>query len=180
VEKDDDGMSTTELVRGPLATATGGIDLQSAVEFIWWEADLLDRHDYKPWLAAWTADGRYVIPTERAEDENHAMRLNIAYDDAVMRVARVKRLLSGFAMSSAPSARTARTLSRFVRTKDTAEGLEIRCAQHIIEHKFERTRILAADILYRLVRTDGGIALAYKEVRLINSDEPLWGIGYLL
>lgn len=173
-------MSTTELVHGPLATGTSDVSLQSAAEFIWWEADLLDRHDYKPWLAAWTADGRYVIPIERAEDESHATRLNIAYDDSQMRVARVKRLRSGFAMSSAPAARTARTLSRFVRTRDTAEGLEIRCAQHIIEHKFERTRMLAADIVYRLVRTDHGIALDYKEVRLINSDEPLWGIGYLL
>jgi hypothetical protein len=35
-------------------------------------------------------------------------------------------------------------------------------------------------VLYRLVRTDAGIALARKEIRLINSDDPLWGIGYLL
>jgi hypothetical protein len=35
-------------------------------------------------------------------------------------------------------------------------------------------------VTYRLVRTDGGVALDQKVVRLINSDDALFGIGYLL
>lgn len=173
-------MSTTQLADAPVRVGSSGISLQDAAEFAWREADMLDRHDYKPWLALWTADGRYVIPIERKEGIEYLDALNVAYDDAEMREARVKRLRSGFAMSSAPAARTARTVSRFVRTGETAEGLEVRAAQHIVEYKFERTRILAADVVYRLVRTETGIALAYKEVLLLNSDDALWGIGYLL
>lgn len=173
-------MSTTELAQNSAAQRLSGITLQEAAEFIWSEAELLDRHDYKPWLALWTADGRYVIPIEQDEKVDPASALNIAYDDAEMRQARVKRLRSGFAMSSAPAARTARTVSRFVKVSDEAGGLTVRGVQHIVEYKFERTRLLASEMLYRLVRTEEGIALDYKEIRLINSDDPLWGIGYLL
>ncbi len=172
-------MSMTDLAQAPVDEATSGITLQEAVEFIWNEADLLDRHDYKPWLALWTENGKYVIPIER-DVKDYASALNVAYDNAEMREARVKRLRSGFAMSSAPAARTARTVSRFVRVGDTSERLVIRAAQHIVEYKFERTRMLAADVLYHLVRTETGLALEYKEVLLINSDDFLWGLGYLL
>lgn len=172
-------MSTTELTQEGVAESASGISLQEAAEFIWLEADLLDRYDYKPWLKMWTEGGLYVIPIER-DVADHANALNIAYDDAEMREARVKRLRSGFSMSSAPAARTARTASRFVRTGETMDSLEVRCAQHIVEYKFERTRILATDVTFRLVRRDDGLAIDFKEIRLINSDDFVWGIGYLL
>jgi len=79
------------------------IGLQEAIEFIWREADLLDRHDYNAWLALWTEEGRYVIPIDRG-DVDPETALNVAYDDATMREARVKRLSSAAALSAAPSA----------------------------------------------------------------------------
>jgi len=155
------------------------IELQQAIEFIWREADLLDAQDYPGWLALWTVTGHYVIPIERDSDD-HAAHLNIVYDDHSMREARVQRLCSGLSMSASPSARTVRTVSRF-RALDEVEGASvIRCAQHLVEYKYDRTRILAADVTYRLVRTDCGLALDEKVVRLINSDDALFGIGYLL
>lgn len=173
-------MSTIELAQPATNQGGSGITLQEGAEFIWREAEMLDRHDYKPWLALWAPGSHYVIPIDQDEDVDPAGTLNIAYDDAEMREARVRRLRSGFAMSSAPAARTARTVSRFVPLSDDAGVLTVRGVQHIVEYKFERTRILAAEVVYALERTGLGIALVRKEVRLINSDDPLWGIGYLL
>jgi 3-phenylpropionate/cinnamic acid dioxygenase small subunit len=155
------------------------LELPEAVEFIWHEADLLDAQDYAAWLALWTATGHYVIPIER-DSEDHAAELNIIYDDHAMRAARVKRLSSGLSMSASPSARTCRTVSRFRRLDDIDAMAVIRCAQHLVEYKYDRTRILAADVTYRLVRAGSGIALERKVVRLINSDDALFGMGYLL
>lgn len=157
---------------------TAAISLDEAMTFIWREAEMLDRHDYKPWLALWTEGGRYVIPIDRT-DGDPAATLNIAYDDAEMRQARVKRLLSGFAMSSAPAARTVRTVSRFTTDAEDTGVLTVRAAQIIVEFKYERTRILAADAIYRLIRDGDGLKLDRKTVRLINSDGALHGIGYL-
>lgn len=155
------------------------ISLYEATRFIWAEADMLDRLDYKPWLPLWTATGRYTIPVEH-DAQDYDNQLNVAHDDAVMRAARVKRLLSGFSMSAAPPARTVRTVSRFVVTGEEAEAIEIRAAMVLVEYKYERTRVLAADVDYRLVREDGVLKLDRKVVRLANCDDFLHGIGYLL
>jgi 3-phenylpropionate/cinnamic acid dioxygenase small subunit len=162
-------------------TATGvAITLQAATEFIWREADALDSRDYESWLRMWTADGLYIIPIER-DVADHAAALNIAYDDGPMREARVKRLRSGLSMSAASAARTVRTVSRFVPLREEPGMLEVRCAQHVVEQKRDRTRVIGADVMYTLVAAaDGGLALALKVVQLIDSDEAQRGLGYLL
>jgi len=165
-------MSTQTLTRP-------AITLEEATRFIWAEADLLDRLDYKPWLALWTATGRYTIPTERDAVDFDAV-LNVVHDDATMRGLRVKRLMSGFAMSSAPPARTVRTVSRFVVTGEGEGSLSLRAAMLLGEYKYERTRVLAADVDYHLVRVEDAIRLDRKVVRLVNCDDFLHGIGYLL
>jgi 3-phenylpropionate/cinnamic acid dioxygenase small subunit len=180
VETDDDVMSALEDKARPAPLRR--VELQEAIEFIWLEADLLDAQDYPEWLTLWTADGHYVIPIERerGDADDHAAQLNIVYDDATMRAARVKRLMSGLSMSASPSARTVRTVSRFRRLDDVDGATVIRCAQHLVEYKYDRTRTLAADVTFRLVRSGTSLAIARKVVRLVNSDDALFGIGYLL
>jgi 3-phenylpropionate/cinnamic acid dioxygenase small subunit len=182
VEADDDRVSGVSGVSGVRPDAAA-ISLQEAVEFIWLEADLLDSQDYTTWLGLWTAEGRYVIPIERSGDD-HADRLNVVYDDRLMREARVRRLQSGLSMSASPSARTVRTVSRFRALGERDGATRVRCAQHLVEYKYDRTRTLAADVSYRLVRapvgSGAGILLDEKVVRLINSDDALFGMGYLL
>jgi 3-phenylpropionate/cinnamic acid dioxygenase small subunit len=177
VEADDDGMSAPQEHHKPAPLRR--VELQEAIEFIWLEADLLDSQDYPEWLSLWTAGGLYVIPIERDGDD-HAAHLNIVYDDQAMRSARVKRLTSGLSMSASPSARTVRTVSRFRKLDDVDGATVIRCAQHLVEYKYDRTRTLAADVTFRLVRAGAGLALERKVVRLVNSDDALFGIGYLL
>ncbi len=154
------------------------LSLDEAIRLIWLEADLLDNHDYKPWLALWSDAGRYIIPIER-NIADYAAHLNVAYDDGEMRQARVKRLVSGFAMSSAPAARTVRTVSRFRMLETGAGSIVVRAAQHIVEYKYERTRVLAADVTYKFVRAGEDLKLEQKVVQLINSDDALFSLGYL-
>lgn len=159
--------------------ATMAPTFDEAIAFIWAEADLLDRLDYKKWLPLWTEGGRYIIPTERGI-EDFDDRLNVVNDDAEMRAARVKRLLSGFSMSSAPPARTVRTVSRFVPLSADDGAIVLRAAQIIAEYKYERMRILAGDVEYRIVRGVDGLKIDRKIVTLVNCDDFLHGIGYLL
>jgi len=159
---------------------TNTITLAQATEFIWAEADLLDRLDYRPWLKLWTETGRYIIPTER-DPADYAEVLNIVYDNQTMREARAKRLLSGFSMSSAPPARTVRTVSRFVVTASGEDFVELRAAQMLAEYKYGHMRFLPADLRYRIVRAPGGaLLLDEKIVTLVNAEDYQFGIGYLL
>ena len=163
-------MSTAHLEHPTLTDLTA---------FVWQEADMLDRLDYKAWLKLWREDGLYIVPVERGVSD-HANAVNVVYDNAEMREMRVKRLLSGFSMSSAPPARTVRTVSRFVETARSADAVDLRAAQVLVEYKYERHRVLAADVDYRIAITPEGFKLARKVVTLINSDDALHGIGYLL
>jgi 3-phenylpropionate/cinnamic acid dioxygenase small subunit len=167
VEKDD-------------AAVSEATKMQEAIEFIWREAECLDAKRYDEWLQMWTEEGRYIIPVERGITE-YADALNVVYDDSAMRAARVQRLLSGASMSANAAAQTVRLTSRFVTGEASKEHLMLRCAQHLMEHKRGISRVLGADIVYRLVRRPGGgLALDRKIILLANSQDALHGIGYLL
>jgi len=151
-----------------------------AIAFIWAEADMLDRLDYKPWLKLWTETGEYIIPVER-DAPDYADALNIVLDNQEMRESRAKRLLSGFSMSSAPPARTVRTVSRFAIQAQDDTSITLRGAQMLAEYKYQHMRFLPADMLYRIVRgPDGGLLIDRKVVTLINAEDFQFGIGYLL
>jgi len=158
---------------------TGAISRDEAIDLIWHEADLLDRLSYKPWLKLWTEAGLYIVPTERGVAD-HANSLNVVYDNAAMRHARVKRLLSGFSMSSAPPARTVRTISRFVVSAQSDEAIELRAAMMVAEYKYERMRVLAGDVDYRIISVSDSLKIDRKVVTLVNAEDFLHGMGYLL
>lgn len=151
--------------------------LQDAQAFIWAEADILDRQDYDAWLALWSDEGFYTLPIGDGEDFDNA--LNLCHDDAKMRRDRIARFQQGFSISSAPPARTIRTVSRFVIDKVEGDEVTVRCAEHLIEDKFGRQRIWAANLSYTLIVTSGGFKIRHKVARLLNSDGMLNSFSYL-
>jgi 3-phenylpropionate/cinnamic acid dioxygenase small subunit len=161
------------------ATASLTITLAEAMEFAWYEADLLDHAIYDEWLSQWTADALYIVPIEpgTTDFENS---LNYAYDDHGMRKKRVERLLNGQSVSASPVALTVRSLSRFRMLRADESSCELRCAQIITEFRRGRERMYTADVTFQLVRGDAGLKIKQKLVWLINSTEALSGIGYIL
>lgn len=151
--------------------------LHDVAEFIWAEADLLDRKDYDEWLALWLPEGFYTLPIGDTEDFDNA--LNLCHDNAHMRRERIVRFQQGFSISSAPPARTVRTVSRFVIEKAEGDTITVRSAEHVVEDKFGRQRVWAADMLHVLVRQDDSFRIRNKVVRILNSDGMLNSFSYL-
>jgi len=145
--------------------------------FLWFEADLLDDKDYDTWLNLWTEDGLYIMPM--GEGTDYANQLNLCYDNAKMRRDRVGRFQAGFSISSAPPAKTVRTISRIVIVSATDDLVEVRAAEHLVEDKFGRQRVWAGDAFYTLKREAAGFKLHQKIVRLLNSDGTLNSFSYL-
>ncbi len=150
-----------------------------AVEFIWREAEMLDRRDYKAWLDLWDPAGHYVVPIDPATTD-FASTLNYVYDDHHMRELRVQRMTSGFSASASDAARTVRTVSRFTLTSDAADTVEVSSAQVLIAYKRGVSTIFAADISHRISFASGEPRLVQKVIRLIDSTEALNAIGFLL
>ena len=169
-------MSTPNLNEGNLKE----IGLNEVVEFIWREADMLDRGAYEDWLGLWTQGGRYVVPVDPAATD-FDNTLSYINDDRAMRSMRVRRLTGGQSVSASHAPRTVRTVSRFVTVKAEAEAYEVRCAQILIAHKRDKTEMLAADITYRLVAGGPqGLAIDQKVVALANAADALNCYSFLL
>jgi len=150
-----------------------------AIEFIWLEAELLDRRDYHAWLQLWDAEGMYVVPID-PNTTDYAATLNYAFDDQHMRELRVQRMTSGYSASASDAARTVRTVSRFTRSSDSADVVEVKSSQIIIAYKRGVSTVFAADLTHKIGMKNGEPHLLEKVIRLINSTEALNAIGFLL
>jgi 3-phenylpropionate/cinnamic acid dioxygenase small subunit len=153
--------------------------LARAIEFIWREAEMLDRRDYRAWLDLWDASGFYVVPID-PQATDFAATLNYAYDDQHMRELRVQRMVSGYSASASDAARTVRTVSRFTLTSDAADVVEVKSAQVIVAYKRGASTIFAADLTHKISFATGEPRLVEKVIRLIDSTEALSAIGFLL
>ncbi|MHC3823579.1 aromatic-ring-hydroxylating dioxygenase subunit beta [Pseudomonas sp. S2_B10] len=153
--------------------------LQEVTAFIWQEGDMLDHGEYENWLGRWTEKGVYVIPIDPKETD-FENTLNYAYDDHHMRLLRVQRLVGGESISTSPQPRTVRTLSRIRVLADDGASVTVRCAQNVREFRKESLKHYSADVVYELVRYEGQFKLHRKVISLINSDDSLAGIGYIL
>jgi 3-phenylpropionate/cinnamic acid dioxygenase small subunit len=150
-----------------------------AIEFVWREAELLDRRDYRAWLELWDPKGIYVVPID-PDTTDYEATLNYAFDDQHMRELRVQRMTSGHSASASDAARTVRTVSRFTRSWDSTDLVEVKSSQIIIAYKRGVSTIFAADLTHKVSMANGEPALVEKVIRLINSTEALNAIGFLL
>ncbi|MDF0733101.1 aromatic-ring-hydroxylating dioxygenase subunit beta [Pseudomonas entomophila] len=153
--------------------------LQEVTAFIWQEGDMLDHGEFDAWLNLWSEKGTYIIPIDpKATDYENT--LNYAYDDHHMRQLRVQRLIGGESISTSPQPRTVRTISRIRVLADDGGTVTVRCAQNLREFRKESLKHYSADLTYTLLRDDGGFKIQRKLISLINSDDTLAGIGYIL
>ncbi|SEQ62299.1 3-phenylpropionate/cinnamic acid dioxygenase, small subunit [Pseudomonas sp. NFACC02] len=153
--------------------------LNEVTAFIWQEGDMLDHGEFENWLSLWSGKGTYVIPIDPKE-QDFENSLNYAYDDHHMRELRVQRLTGGESISTSPQPRTVRTLSRFRVLSERGANVTVRCAQNVREFRKESLKHYSADIVYELERDGDGFKIQRKLIRLINADDTLAGIGYIL
>lgn len=153
--------------------------LNDVTGFLWLEADMLDHNELDEWLNLWNKEGTYIIPIDTTQ-EDYANTLNYAHDNDEMRRMRVARLESGHAISSTPRATTVRTLSRIRIIKEEGDLVTVRAAQALWEHRKESVRNYAADVEFQLLRAEGSFKIQRKVIKLVNSTNPLAGIGYIL
>jgi 3-phenylpropionate/cinnamic acid dioxygenase small subunit len=153
--------------------------LQEVVAFIWLEADLLDHRENDAWLDLWDEKGKYIVPIDPTTTD-FDNTLNYANDDHEMRKKRVFRLRSGESVSTTPPPRTLRTVSRFRVLADDGEVVRARCAQNLREFHKDSYRFYSADLEYELARGNDGFKILKKVIRLINSDDAIAGVGYIL
>ena len=151
--------------------------------FLYREAALLEDDELDAWLDLFTDDATYWVPVVyRADDPRRT--INLIYDSRELLDDRVARLKTGEVPSQDPPSRTVRTLSNVTVAKADADGgggeLLARAAFVLVEHRPRAQRMYAGRCTYRLRREASGLRIAGKKVELLNSDDPLPSMTFLL
>ena len=147
-------------------------------EFLYFEAKLIDEHRYDEWLGLWTEDGLYWVPCN-SDDADPTRQAMIIYDNRARLGERIYRLTSGAAWAQQPRSRTRRLISNVeVRESAGAYAVESNCL--IAELRRSRQDIFAARVLHTL-RPDGdSFRIALKKVLLLNNDDPIDNLTFLV
>ena len=148
-------------------------------KFIDYENDLLDAKEYDQWLHLWQEDGLYIVPINSSDDD-YVNRLNYAYDNAAMRRMRVARLTSGESVSVESNGGTIRLTSRLVVNQSDDNIVEARCALLINESRQGVGKQYVANIEYQLISDSDSFLIKQKVVKLINAEDYLRTISYIL
>lgn len=147
-------------------------------EFLFYEAKLIDEHLYDEWLGLWTEDGLYWVPCN-TDDADPARQAMIIYDNRARLGERIYRLTSGAAWAQQPRSRTRRLISNVeVRPNDGGYVVESNCI--IAELRRSRQDIFAARMLHTLRPVGESFQIALKKVLLLNNDEPIDNLTFLV
>jgi 3-phenylpropionate/cinnamic acid dioxygenase small subunit len=147
-------------------------------EFLFYEAKLIDEHLYEEWLGLWTEDGLYWVPCN-TDDADPARQAMIIYDNRARLGERIYRLTSGAAWAQQPRSRTRRLISNVeVRQNEGGYLVESNCI--IAELRRSKQDIFAARMLHTLRPAGESFRIALKKVLLLNNDEPIDNLTFLV
>ena len=130
---------------------------------------------FDDWLALFTPDAWYWVPSEPDQDNPHDT-VSLIYDDRRLLETRVRRLASPRIYSQEPRSRTSRIVSNVSIEDSGNNSCTVRSKFLMIEYRRDSQRLFAGTAFHRLVQADGGILIASKRVNLVNCDAPLDGI----
>jgi 3-phenylpropionate/cinnamic acid dioxygenase small subunit len=137
------------------------------------EARLLDQLRYEDWIAMYSPECIYWVPsTPKAGDPRS--EIAVMFDDRRRLEDRIYRLRTGFAWSQAPASRTVRMISNvevFATDRDNVRMVR----SNFLIHEFwgDETRFLSGWAGHRVVQQDGRWQIAVKQVNLLECDQSI-------
>ena len=163
------GRSKRRATRNPL-------DLTGCEQFLLLEARLLDEARFDDWLALFTPDAWYWVPSQPDQPDPHET-VSLIYDDRRLLETRVRRLASPRMYSQEPRSRTSRVVTN-VTIEDATDPVAtlVRSKFVLIEFRRNEQRLFGGTSFHRLKTIDGNIKIAWKRVDLVNCDGPMDGI----
>ena len=153
--------------------------LDDVTQFIYREARLQDDHEYEAWEALWTDDGVYWIPAG-GEGGDPERDMSIVYDNRSRISLRVKQLLTGRRLSQTPRSRIRRIVSNIEILDRDDRNIRVTSNAMVFELQTRGETIWASRNEYVLRHEANGLRMAFKKVVLVNNDQPLFSMAFLI
>jgi p-cumate 2,3-dioxygenase beta subunit len=150
-------------------------------DLLYLEAALLDEWRLAEWVALFTEDARYVVPTTDKRDGDPRVDLVYVDDDIVRLRARATRLASRHAYRESPHSQTRRLITN-VRVAARPDGdLDATAAFAIYRFRRGSMDTFVGRYVYQLARIDGHLRIRYRRTELdLDSLEQRGAISIVL
>ncbi|MCX6398449.1 MAG: aromatic-ring-hydroxylating dioxygenase subunit beta [Propionibacteriales bacterium] len=161
-----------------------GWEAREVEQFLYREARLADENDYDGWEALWTDDAIYWVPVD-GEGDHPRTTVSIIFDNRSRISTRMKQVKTGKRYAQAPPSNLRRIIGNveFIGGRANAEGgvdLEISANVLAFESRPRGNTLWGGRTTYRLRRVDGQIRLAYKKVVLVDNEQAVPTLGFLI
>ena len=156
-----------------------GPDLRQIEQFLYAEARYADEHDYDAWEALWTEDALYWVPAG-GDLTAPAGQMSVIYDNRSRITTRLAQLRTGRRLAQTPPSSLRRIISNIEVLGTEGADIVVGANFMLAESREPGVQIWAGRLTYRLRLVDGELRLAGKQVLLVNRDQPLPTLAFLI
>ena len=154
-------------------------DLRRIEQFLYAEARYADEHDYDAWEALWTEDALYWVPAG-GDLTAPAGQMSVIYDNRSRITTRLAQLRTGRRLAQTPPSSLRRIISNIEVLGTEGADIVVGANFMLAESRAAGVEIWAGRLTYRLRLADGEFRLAGKQVLLVNRDQPLPTLAFLI
>jgi benzoate/toluate 1,2-dioxygenase beta subunit len=155
------------------------VDRHQIENFLYREARLMDENAYDEWFALWTDDALYWVPAN-ADDIDPLRHVSIVYEDKSHLEDRIARLKSDAAYAQDPRSRMRRVISN-VEIEEGEQGeVMVYSNFNLTELRRSQQRTFAGRTIHKLRPEGNSFKIAYKKVLLVNNDEVISNLTFLV
>lgn len=147
-------------------------------KFLFREARLMDEHRYQEWLTLWASDAVYWVPC-RHEDTDPLRQVSIIYDNRAKLEDRINRLQSGSVLAQDPKPRMRRLISN-VEIERGGEEATVSSNSILIQARGASQYTWCGQSIHKLREQGGGIKISHKKVLLVNSEQEMPVLQFLI
>lgn len=163
---------------------------RALTHFVLLEAQFADESRYDEWEALWSSapDATYWVPRgPHALDPDKYVSL--IFDNRARLATRIRQLKTGYRFAQIPVSPMRRVVSNIVMRRSANDGAEeaeiyeVESNFILVEIAVQSTNnqnIWAGRTLHRIRRENGQLKLHSKRILLVNGDEPVASLAFLL
>ena len=155
------------------------VDRHQIENFLYREARLMDEHAYDEWLSLWAEDALYWVPCNE-DDIDPQRHVSIIYDNRARLEDRIERMKSGAAYAQDPKSRLRRVVSNVEVEEGDKGEVTVYSNFNLTELRRGRQDTFAGRTIYKLRPQGTSFKIAYKKVLLVNNDEVIDNLTFLI
>jgi 3-phenylpropionate/cinnamic acid dioxygenase small subunit len=155
------------------------VDRYQIEAFLYREARLMDEYAYDEWLALWTSDAHYWIPSHD-DDTDPTQTVALIYDDRERLEERIARLKSGATQAQEPKSRLRRLIANVEIMADAPEAVVVRANFCLMVSHHRQQQLVAGHTIHTLRPHSDGFKIAAKKVILVNNEASIDNFTFLI